>query len=106
MSFTEGPRVVIWLLTSRCNLTCCHCYTAKFLKEKEFSEEQALELVETMANSGVMRIGFTGGEVFRRQDALRLIERASELRMSASMVTNGSLLTEEIARRLFLNLSG
>ena len=113
MSFTEGPRVVIWLLTSRCNLTCCHCYTAKFLKEKEFSEEQALELVESMASSGVKHIGFSGGEVFLRRDTLRIMKRAFERGVSTSVVTNGLLITEKVAKELadsevltFLSIDG
>ena len=113
MKFTKGPRVVIWLLTSKCNLACCHCYTARFSREKELNEEQALELIESMANFGVRHVGFTGGEVFLRQDALRIMRRAFELGMSTSVVTNGSLLTEEVARELansevltFLSIDG
>ena len=99
MNITNGPRVVIWLLTSKCNLACCHCYAVRFPKEKELNEEQALELVERMANSDVGHIGFTGGEVFLRQDALRIMKRASELGISTSVVTNGSLLTKEMAEQ-------
>ena len=113
MSFTTGPRVVIWLLTSRCNLACAHCYTARFSREKELNEEQALQLVESMAASGVRHIGFTGGEVFIRRDALRIIKRAFELGISTSVVTNGSLLTDEVAKQLadsevltFLSIDG
>ena len=113
MSFTKGPRVVIWLLTSKCNLACRHCYTARFPKKKELDEEQALDLVESMANSGIRHIGFSGGEVFLRQDALRIMKRAFELGMSTSVVTNGSLLTEEVAQELadsevftFLSIDG
>ena len=53
-----------------------------------------------MANFGVRHIGFTGGEVFLRQDALPIMKRASDLGMSTSVVTNGSLLTEEVIRQL------
>jgi len=113
MSFAKGPRVVIWLLTSKCNLACHHCYTARFPQERELDEEQALTLVESMADSGVRHIGFSGGEVFLREDALRIIKRAFKLGMSTSVVTNGSLLTEEIVKELhdsqvltFLSIDG
>lgn len=66
-----------------------------------------------MANSGVRHIGFSGGEVLFRGDARRIIKRASDLGMSTSLVTNGLLITEKVARELadcgvliFLSIDG
>ena len=100
MSRTKGPQFVIWLLTAKCNLSCSHCYTDRFPGEDELTEEQALALVEDMARSGVKRIGFTGGEIFLRKDALRIVKRAFQLGIEVGLVSNGSLLTEEVARAL------
>ena len=112
-NFSQGPQLIIWLLTARCNLECRHCYTTRFTEGGELDEEQALALVESMAGSGVRHIGFTGGEVFLRRDSLRLIKRVAKLGMSTSVVTNGSLITDEVAQeladsdtRVFLSIDG
>jgi len=112
-SSVSYPRLVIWLLTARCNLECCHCYAARFLGGKELSKGEALRVVESAAKAGVKHIGFSGGEVFLRQDALDVIGRAFGLGMSTSVVTNGTVLSEEIAQRLadygtrtFLSIDG
>lgn len=112
-SSISQPRVIIWLLTARCNLKCCHCYAARFLGGKELSTDEALGIVESAAKAGVKHIGFSGGEVFLRKDALDVIGRAFGLGMSTSVVTNGTVLSEEIAQRLacygtraFLSIDG
>jgi len=109
----KKPRLIIWVLTSKCNLACNHCYTARFIGRDELDEHQALRVVESGAEAGVKHIGFTGGEVFLRKDALSLIRYASQLGMSTSVVTNGLMLTEEVVRDLaktgmwvFLSLDG
>ena len=96
----NGPKAMVWLLTSRCNLACGHCYAAKYMDRGELDEEQALKVVEDAAKAGVKHIGFTGGEVFLRRDALHLMEYASKAGISTSVVTNGSMLTTEVAREL------
>ena len=96
----KGPRLIIWLLTPKCNLACSHCYTARFLGKGELEPNQALNIVKSAAEVGVRHIGFTGGEVFLRQDALALMGLASESGMSTSVVTNGSMLDEEVVEKL------
>lgn len=107
------PKVIIWLLTARCNLKCCHCYAARFLGGKELNKDEALRVLEGVAKAGVRHIGFSGGEVFLRKDALDIIERAFGLGMTTSVVTNGTVLSEEIAQGLacygtlaFLSIDG
>jgi len=99
-SIMSGPKAMVWLLTSRCNLACCHCYAARFEDRGELNEEQAMKVVNDATKAGVKHIGFTGGEVFLRRDALKLIGYASRAGMSTSVVTNGSVLTKEVAKKL------
>lgn len=113
MGIINGPKVIVWLLTSRCNLACCHCYAARFQDRGDLDEEQALKVVNEAAMAGVKRITFTGGEVFLREDALKLITAASRAGMDVSVVTNGSLFTDkivwELARlnvRVYLGVDG
>ena len=97
----KGPRSIIWLVTSRCNLSCRHCYATRFPRKGELSEGEALDLIDQAAELGVRHIGFTGGEVFVRPDALRLMERAHQHGISTTVVTNSSFLSDEVLEKLF-----
>jgi len=109
----KGPSFLIWLLTSRCNLACKHCYTSRFSASKELSFEEVKQLLLRAAQVGVQYINFTGGEIFLRQDALDIIGVASSLGIRTSVVTNGLPLNEEVVKQLarhkvlvFLSLDG
>jgi len=45
----KKPRLIIWVLTAKCNLDCCHCYTARFIGRDELDEYQALQVVKSGA---------------------------------------------------------
>ena len=92
--------LIVWLLTSRCNLSCLHCYAARFPRHGELNESEALAVVESAARTGVKHISFSGGEVFLRQDTLKIMRRATELGIATSVVTNGSQLTERVVAEL------
>ena len=96
----KGPRSIIWLVTSRCNLSCRHCYATRFPKEGELSEEEALNLIDQAAELGVRHIGFTGGEAFLRSDTLKLMQRAHRQGIGTTVVTNSLLLSDELLERL------
>ena len=96
----KEPKAIIWLLTSRCNLACCHCYTTRFPRTGELDGEQALNVLAEAARAGVRHIGLTGEEVFLRQDVIDLVRLASDFGMSTSVVTNGSLLSDETLKTL------
>jgi len=95
-----GPRSMVWLLTTRCNLSCQHCYAARFADRGELDAGQTMGIVQDAARCGVKHISFTGGEVFLRPDALPLIEYAGQAGISTSLVTNGSLMTRGLAGEL------
>lgn len=109
----KGPETIIWLITARCNLSCSHCYAAKFIGSEELDRETALRLVYSAAAAGVKHLGLSGGEVFMRPDALGILELAASLGMTTSVVSNGLPLKGETLQRLarygtyiFLSLDG
>jgi len=108
----NSPQTILWLLTSRCNLACRHCYAARF-SQNELPEEEIFRIVQSAAGVGVKHFGLSGGEVFLHRNALEILRQASELGMSTSVVSNGLLITEEVAQRLkeyhthiFISLDG
>lgn len=95
-----NQKIIVWLLTSKCNFNCLHCYISKRFPKEELDTAEAIAIIEDAAKSGVKHISFSGGEIFLRKDALQLIRQASNLGMTTSVVTNGSLLTKEVIEEI------
>jgi radical SAM protein with 4Fe4S-binding SPASM domain len=68
-------------------------------------------MLHEIADMGVFRMVFTGGEPLLREDLFRMIELSHHLEMLTFLETNGSLINEENAKRLvkaglqFINIS-
>lgn len=90
-------------ITNRCNQRCKHCYHDSYEGE-ELSLQQMKQVVADFvelaeANHKMPRISITGGEPFIRTDILDFLEFISSYgnRLeSVHMLTNGSLLTQEL----------
>lgn len=90
--------VMIELLTS-CNLRCEHCYIPDYY-DNGFSIEQIFKLLDQLREMGIQNVSFTGGEIFVRKDIFEIIEYARKHYMRVFLLSNGTLLTESIAKRL------
>ncbi len=101
----DGPvkPVVIWNLTRRCNLRCRHCYTtsADVHFPGELSHEQAMGVLDDLAEFRIPALILSGGEPLSRFDFFELAERARALNFRhLSLSTNGTLITAENAGRI------
>mgnify|MGYP001770629466 CR=1 FL=1 len=93
--------IVSWNITRRCNLRCVHCYIdAGPAEEGELTTQEALDVVDQMAEVGVPLILFTGGEPLTRPDFFEIAERARDAGIKLVLSTNGTLITPEVAKRL------
>ncbi len=77
---------------------------------KNRSKDDWLNFFEELGRLKVMDVSLTGGEVFTRPDIFELIDGIIDNRMRYDLITNGTLITEEILekfkigkRRLRLN---
>jgi len=100
--FVPGaPFQVVWDLTYACNLKCKHCYaTAGKSLSDELTTEEALELIDRLERLGVTIIAFSGGEPLVRKDVFELTRYASEKGIYTAVATNGTLITEETAKKM------
>jgi 12,18-didecarboxysiroheme deacetylase len=94
--------VVVWNMTKACNLKCVHCYAhAKATpQDNELTTEEGKALIDDLAEFGSPVILFSGGEPLMRKDLPELAEYAVSKGMRAVISTNGTLITESIARTL------
>lgn len=95
-------RDILWSVTGRCNFHCRHCYMdAPNGALGEISHEDAISLIDQMAECGIMNIALTGGETFVRKDIWDLITRISEHGIRISQIyTNGWLVNESVLDRM------
>ncbi len=104
LAFTGMYRpVVFWNITDRCNLSCTHCYNASgpaSPTEGELTTDEAKAVIDDLAATGVPLILFTGGEPLLRGDLFDLARHAKSRGLKIALSTNGTLITEEMAKRI------
>ncbi len=110
----ERPMVMYIHLTSKCNLKCPYCYNqehrANLIQEGRTSGEGAistegdtedlLRVVDEAAELGFVEVKLTGGEALINRDALKIAERAKSHGMKINLLTNGLLVTDEMAEKI------
>ena len=108
--YREGLKVMPQLrnlfleLTLRCNERCLHCgSSAGDVPSDELSVEQYKEfltqLKADMGTEGFM-LCITGGEPLLRKEFFEIMGFAHELGFKWGMTSNGTLITEEVAKKL------
>ena len=97
-----APFMVVWDFTKQCNLRCKHCYANARPRPApdELTLEQKLEVLRQLDEAGVAAVSFSGGEPLINKDFWVVAEKASKYGMYVSVATNGTLITENIAKRL------
>lgn len=100
--FTPGaPFLIVWDITTRCNLHCKHCYsTAGRPSPRELSTEEVVRVIDDLADAGVATIAFSGGEPLLRPDFFEIVKETRERGVFPAVATNGTLITKEVARKL------
>lgn len=100
-------RRILWEITTRCNLRCRHCYLHNELKfpfvelADELGTEECLKIVEQFDEANTFLVEVVGGgEPFCRPDIMVILRQLGEKKFWTRVVTNGTLLTEEIVQTL------
>lgn len=91
----------VWELTLKCNLACSHCGSrAGSQRDEELSLDEALDLVQQLAELGITEVTIEGGEAFLRRDWQVIARAIVDAGMECTMTTGGYGLSLEIARRM------
>lgn len=92
-------------ITGGCNLACRHCWITPTY-EPNGSTGQCLDFelyklaIEQALPLGLTSIKFTGGEPLLHPDFVRMVDYATERGLRTWLETNGTLMTQELARHL------
>lgn len=86
-------------ITSKCNLRCGYCshFTSAGDVGRDLPKEEWLTFFEELNRCAVMSVTLSGGEPFYREDLKELIEGIIKNRMRFSILSNGTLITEDRA---------
>ena len=106
--YAFSPIHIFFMLTSNCNLDCNMCYVKmnkkEYLKQdiyqdyyNELNIYELKKILEDLPRYSL--VTFSGGEPFIREDFMDILEFATRLN-KCSIITNGTLITEEIAKAL------
>ncbi len=90
--------LMIELLTE-CNEKCVHCYIPKH-NTKGLSLDKLKDIIVQFRKLGGLNLSLTGGEIFLRNDIFKIISFARENYLRVFLLTNASLISEDVARKL------
>lgn len=99
MKIMNTPRSVDLSITNRCNLRCRYCshFTSAGDVGSDLPKQEWLRFFEELSRCAVLDVTIEGGEAFLRKDLKELIEGIIQSRMRFSILSNGTLITDEIA---------
>ncbi len=91
---------VNWHMVSWCNYNCIFCFAYRVPgKPLCLDLRKSYLLLEKLAEEGVEKINFTGGEPLLCRNLGKLLVKASDLGIVTSIVTNGYYLAESLGIR-------
>jgi len=98
--------VALWDVTKKCDLRCIHCYNYdKYLASshsagRETTTEEAMGIVDKLADFGFDQIHFLGGEPLNRDDCVPIFAHARTRGLAVTINTNGIRLSGDMLEQL------
>ncbi len=94
------PRSVDISITSKCNLRCKYCghFASASEVDNDLPLKEWLSFFKELRDCAVISVVLEGGEPFYRKDIKEIICGIVENKMRYSILSNGTLLTEEMAK--------
>ena len=99
LKIINGPVFISIFFTRNCNFKCTYCATSKSQKKPDISLKQWENIVNQVYNQGCRFITIYGGEPTIRLDLGRLLKHCIDLNIFTHVVTNGSLLNENLLEK-------
>jgi len=102
MNLMKSPKSIDIAITDRCNLRCRYCshFTSAGNVGKDLHKNEWLRFFKELNHCSVMRVCLQGAEPFYREDLKEIIGGVVKNRMRFSILSNGTLITEEKAKFL------
>jgi 12,18-didecarboxysiroheme deacetylase len=100
---SDKKPVVVWNVGRRCNLKCVHCYShsANIEYKDELTTSEAEGMIKDLGEFGSPVLLLSGGEPLIRPDLFSLAKTAKAAGLRVVISTNGTLISEDVAKKLF-----
>lgn len=97
-----APRIVAWESTRACNSACAHCRAEaqKLPDPKQLSTQEALNLVDQLADFCKPILIISGGDPLLRKDIFEIASHASSRGIRAVMSPSGSNITPVVIEKM------
>lgn len=103
----SSPLYAQYEISVNCNYRCIFCYNVWKNKKEDSSRKksltlkQQLEIIDKLAKMKIFGLIISGGEPLVSKNIFKIIKKAvKEYGIETSIITNGSLLTEETCQKL------
>lgn len=101
LSHYSAPLSVYLNVTNECNLRCIYCSADSGTPyDNELSLEEIYGVIDSLREAKVFHVTVTGGEPFVRKDIFSILERLVQSKLKVGLISNGTIITDEIAQRL------
>lgn len=92
--FDKAPFTIAWEVTRACAYACVHCRADAFHKPdpNELNHEEAIALIDRLAEFGPQILIFTGGDPMMRRDLFELIAHATQKGLRCSLTPTATAL--------------
>lgn len=86
-------------ITNRCNLHCSYCshFSSAGDTDTDLATPEWLQFFDELKECAVKEVTLSGGEALLRTDIKEIINGIRDARMRYSILSNGTLITEELA---------
>lgn len=99
---SESSSRILWEITSRCNMKCKHCLYFNDRKNEDLCYSEMLKILDSIKEDGKIKsVWLSGGEPLMRGEIFDFIKEISKRNLIPSISTNGTLITKEVASRLY-----
>jgi radical SAM protein with 4Fe4S-binding SPASM domain len=95
--FKFYPQNTVWEITFACNMRCLHCGTAAGrIRPEELTSDEALALIDELAELGCQLLTLSGGEPLLRKDWRELARRSKQNGIKTFLISNGYIVDQKI----------
>jgi MoaA/NifB/PqqE/SkfB family radical SAM enzyme len=97
------PLVAELFLTDNCNLKCISCACWRTVTRQELSTDEWKDVIAQLADVGVLKVNFTGGEPLLRSDAPEIMRYARDRGIHTMHLNTNAVLLDERRRTAVLD---
>ena len=103
ISENDFLRSIHFDITSICNERCVHCYIPQKYKTKIIEPELFYKVLEEGRKMNIIHVTLSGGEALLHKDIVGFLKKCRELDLSVNVLSNLTLLNDEIISEMKRN---